>query len=93
MAENIGLAWMAFKEPKPAPRIEEMAARGVKRILYFAASISAEAMHSQYDIPKLVHEAQVPDDVELVNLGAWNDDPIVIAAIKEKIDALGVTGV
>jgi hypothetical protein len=23
----------------------------------------------------------------LINLGAWNDDPIVIQAIKEKIDA------
>jgi hypothetical protein len=34
-----------------------------------------------------VNEAQVPDDVPLLNMGAWNDDPIVIEAIKEKIDA------
>jgi hypothetical protein len=35
----------------------------------------------------LVEQADVPEDIELVNLGAWNDDPIVIQAIKEKIDA------
>jgi hypothetical protein len=34
-----------------------------------------------------VNEANVPDSVSLINLGAWNDDPIVIQAIKEKIDA------
>jgi hypothetical protein len=44
-------------------------------------------MHSQWDIPDLVHEADVAEGFPLVNLGAWNDDPIVIRAIKEKIDA------
>jgi hypothetical protein len=37
-------------------------------------------------VPALIGEAQVPKDVALINLGAWNDDPIVIKAIKEKID-------
>lgn len=84
---HLSLAWMSFKDPKPGPIAEDMAAQGVRRILYFAASISAEAMHSQYDIPELIAEARLPAGTELVNLGAWNDDPIVIRAIKEKIDA------
>ena len=29
----------------------------------------------------------MPEGYPLINLGAWNDDPIVIQAIKEKIDA------
>jgi hypothetical protein len=33
-------------------------------------------------------KARVSPDIEMVNLGAWNDDPIVIQAIKEKVDAL-----
>ena len=44
-------------------------------------------MHSQYDVPELVSKANVPAGFPLINLGAWNDDPIVIQAIKEKIDA------
>ena len=83
--ENLGLAWMEFREPKPAKLIERFVANGVEKIFYFSAAISADAIHSQYDVPWLVNEANVPEEVELVNLGAWNDHPLVIRAIKEKI--------
>ena len=85
--DNMSLAWMEFKEPKPAEKVERFLENGVEKVLYFSTAISADAIHSQYDIPALVNEAQVPDRFPLVNLGAWNDDPIVIQAIKEKIDA------
>jgi protoheme ferro-lyase len=85
--KNLGLAWMEFKEPKPAKRVEEFARNGVERVLYFSAAISADAIHSQYDVPDLIHEARVPDGLPLINCGAWNDDPLVIRAIKEKTDA------
>jgi hypothetical protein len=84
--ENISLAWMEFKEPKPAIKAEEFLDNGIEKLLFFSAAISAEAIHSQYDIPELVYEADYPEGFPVVNLGAWNDDPIVIKAIKEKID-------
>ncbi len=86
--DNLSLAWMEFKEPKPAVKVEEFSRNGVEKVLFFSAAISADAMHSQYDVPALVNKANVPAEFSLVNLGAWNDDPIVIQAIKEKIDAL-----
>ena len=86
--ENLSLAWMSFKQPKPAPKVEEFAANGVEKVVFFSAAISADSIHSQYDIPELVYEADVSDEIEILNLGAWNDDPIVIQAIKEKIDLL-----
>ncbi len=86
--ENISLAWMEFKEPHPAPKVEEFVKNGVERVLYFSAAISADAMHSQYDVPGLVKKAKVPSSVQLWNMGAWNDDPLVIQAIKEEIDPL-----
>ena len=86
--ENLSLAWMSFKQPKPAPKVEEFAANGVEKVVFFSAAISADSIHSQYDIPELVSEADVSDEIEILNLGAWNDDPIVIQAIKEKIDLL-----
>jgi protoheme ferro-lyase len=85
--ENLSLAWMEFKEPKPAAKVEEFFHNGIEKVLYFSAAISADAMHSQWDVPALVHETKVPDEFPLINLGAWNDDPIVIQAIKEKIDS------
>ena len=88
LPENLSLAWMSFKEPKPAPKVEEFVSRGVEKIVFFSAAISADSIHSQYDIPELVYQAQVPDGFPILNLGAWNDDPIVIQAIKEKIDVI-----
>jgi protoheme ferro-lyase len=84
--DNLSLAWMSFREPKPAEKVEEFVQNGVERLLFFSAAMSADAIHSQYDIPELVYEAKYPEGFPIVNLGAWNDDPIVIQAIKEKID-------
>lgn len=87
-AENLSLAWMEFKDPKPADKVEEFVRNGVQKVLYFPAAISADALHSQCDIPALVSEAQVPDGLPLLNMRAWNDDPLAIEAIKERIDRL-----
>jgi protoheme ferro-lyase len=84
-SENLGLAWMEFREPEPARVINQFVLNGVAKIFYFSAAISADAIHSQYDVPALVNAANVPEMVELVNLGAWNDHPMVIQAIREKI--------
>lgn len=84
--ENMSLAWMEFKDPKPAGKIEEFVRNGVEKVLYFPAAISADSIHSQFDIPELVEKARIPAGFPLINLRAWNDDPLVIQAIKEKID-------
>jgi protoheme ferro-lyase len=86
--QNLSLAWMEFKQPKPAEAIEHFMQNGIERIFYFSAAISADALHSQYDVPALIGKAKLRPNVTAVNLGAWNDDPLVITAIKEKIDCV-----
>lgn len=83
--ENLGLAWMSFKEPKPAELVEQLLGNGVEMILFYSAAISADSIHSQHDIPELVFEADIPGDVPVINLGAWNDHPLTIQAIKELV--------
>lgn len=85
--ENISLAWMEFKEPKIQPVAREIAANGVEKLFVFATSISASSLHSLYDIPEAVHSAGLPENVEIVNLGAWDDDPLVIQAILDNLEA------
>jgi sirohydrochlorin ferrochelatase len=84
--ENLGSAWMEFKEPEPAELMESFVENGVKKIFYFSAAISADAMHSQIDVPRLVEKYDFPGDVETINLGAWNNHPTVIRALKERIE-------
>jgi len=87
-AENLSVAWMEFKAPKPAPRIRELVANGVEKILFYSASISADAIHSQCDVPDLVYAAKVPEEIKLINMGAWDNNPLTIQAILERIDAV-----
>ena len=85
-SENLGSAWMEFNEPKPYDLMKNFMKNGVEKIFYFAAAISADAIHSQSDIPALVNKYPFPSGMEVVNLGAWNAHPLVIKAIKERID-------
>ena len=85
--ENMGKAWMSFKNPVPAVEVERIFANGVEKLFFFSYTIAAAGIHSQFDIPELVREARVPDDFPIVNLGAWGNDPLAIKALKEKIDA------
>lgn len=85
---NLRTAWMSFREPKPKEQIEQMLTNGIDRMLFFAATISADSLHSQYDIPELVFEAKIPPHVTVTNLGAWNDHELAIQAIAERIEAL-----
>jgi hypothetical protein len=61
---------------------------GIEKLVFFSTAISANSIHSQYDNPTLVNKFKFPEGFPVINLGAWNNDPIVIQAIKEKIDAL-----
>ncbi|MFC1922965.1 sirohydrochlorin chelatase [Chloroflexota bacterium] len=83
--DNLGLAWMSFKDPKPAEKVEELLSNGVEKIVFFSAAISADSIHSQYDIPELIHEAEIPEGFQVINLGAWNDHPLAIQAIKDLV--------
>ena len=78
---------MEFKQPEIAEIARELADKGVEKLFVFATSISASSLHSLYDIPQAVIQSGLPEGVEVINLGAWDDDPIVIRAIKERVDA------
>jgi len=84
--ENVRLAWMAFKEPNTTDAVNALAASGIKKMIFFSAAISADGIHSQSDIPELVQKAKASKQVEVIDLGAWNDHPLVIKAIREKIE-------
>jgi len=83
--ENIVLAWMSFKEPDVPQGVQSLLAQDVEHILYFSASISADAIHSVIQVPQEVDKANVPSDVKLTNLGAWGNSPLVIDAIRQRI--------
>ncbi len=83
--KNLDLAWMEFREPCTSEAVQKLVQNGVEKIFYFSAAISADSIHSMCDLPELISKCGIPNNIEVINLGAWNDDPIVIEAIMEKI--------
>lgn len=67
---------MAFKEPEPVEMVEQFLESGIEKLLFFLAAMSADAMHSQYDIPELVNMAEYPRGFPVIHLGAWNDEMV-----------------
>jgi hypothetical protein len=65
--------------------VQKLATQGVERILVFSASISADSIHSDIQVPESVEAADLPDDVQVVNMGAWGNSPLVIEAIRQRI--------
>jgi len=74
---------MEFKGLEPTGKIEGFCHNGVSKIAYSPAAINADSIHIQYDVPALICKAEVSENIKLINLNAWNDDPIVIQAIKK----------
>lgn len=83
--EQIALGWMEFLSPTPAQALGDLLSASVRRVLVFSASISAEAVHSEFDVPRRVADAHIPAGVEIVHLGAWNEDPLLVQALREKL--------
>ncbi len=84
-ADQIILAWMEFKHPNVVEGVKQLLAQEIEMIMYFSASISADAIHSDIQVPREVAHAGAPPQVKLVNMGAWGNSPYVIEAIRQRI--------
>lgn len=84
--QNISLAWMEYRDPTPQDGLRSLIEQGAELVLVYSSSISAEGIHSTHEIPEMLKEVELPDGVRLINMGAWNDHPLVLQAIAERIE-------
>jgi len=85
--EKVVLGWMSFQEPTITESAKELAEYNVEKILVFSVSLSAEAIHSEIDVPKAVHAAELPAEITVEYVGQYGDHPLAIQAMIEKITA------
>lgn len=85
---NIISGWMSFQEPSIADSAKNLAINGVKKILVFSVSLSADSIHSEVDVPKGVTEANLPNEIKIEYIGQYGDHPFAIQAMIEKIEAV-----
>lgn len=90
--ENLGMAWMDFKKPNITDLLSTFNYDTIEKIFYFAAAISADSLVSQVLIPEKMEKFSFPKHVQKINMGAWDAHPLVIKAIKDKIDEVLIKG-
>lgn len=88
-ADLVSDGWMSFREPKVPSRVRELIERGARTIIGVPVTISADSLHSLHDTPKLVHRGARGTDVEVLDVGAWNTEPLLVELLAQRTaDAL-----
>ena len=82
------MAWMDFKKPNIQDLLNTFTYDDIEKVFYFAAAISADSLMSQVLIPEKIAKFSFPNHLQVINLGAWDAHPMVIRAIKDKIDKI-----
>jgi protoheme ferro-lyase len=82
---NILLAWSEFKEPKVVSALEKLASRRLEKILVFPVFESADSLASEVHLLRQAAQAHLPSSLQVIHMGAWGEDDLVIEALRQKI--------
>jgi len=86
--QNMKLAWMEFREPRPKTAVDQLLENGVTDMYYFSTIIGSESIHAKYDIPKLMNKVKMPKNIRLQQLTAFEDKSGIVMALMERIEQL-----
>ena len=81
--ENIVRGFNEFTHPELPEAVEKLADKNLEKVIVMTSFGSTDCMHVNYDIPTKSKSALVDPNLEIVCLGGWNYDPLVIKAYVE----------
>ncbi len=82
-------AWMSFREPTVPARVRMLADQGATTVVGVPVTISADSLHSLWDTPSLIRRGARRTGVEVIDVGAWNKEPLLVELLAERAaDAL-----
>lgn len=87
--ELVSDGWMSFRDPKVPGRVRELIDAGATTIVGVPVTISADSLHSLHDTPELVRKGAKGREVEIIDVGAWNDEDLLVEILADRArDAL-----
>lgn len=86
--KNLKMSWLKGREPGMKRQLNEFARQCTPKVIACATDLSADGLPSQVDIPAGIQSAHLPANTQVICLGGWNDHPLVIQGIKERIDEI-----
>jgi sirohydrochlorin ferrochelatase len=83
-SDLVSQAWMSFRDPKVPDRVRELAQRGARTVIGVPVTISADSLHSLHDTPKLVRRGARGTGLEVLDVGGWNTDPLLVDLLVDR---------
>jgi protoheme ferro-lyase len=81
--DNLVQGFNEFTHPELPEAIEKLADNKLNKVIVMSSFGSTDGIHVNYDIPTKAKSALVDQDLEIVCLPGWNDDPLIIKAYVE----------
>jgi len=81
--DNIVQGFNEFTRPDLPDAVEKLADKKIEKVIVMPSFGSTDCMHVNYDIPTKAKSALVDPDLEIICLGGWNCDPLIIKAYVE----------
>jgi len=81
--DNIVQGFNEFTYPELPEAVEKLADKSLKKVIVMTSFGATDCIHVNYDIPTKARSALVDPNLEIVCLGGWNYDPLIIKAYVE----------
>lgn len=86
-SERIRRAWLEWEEPDVSEAVRHLTAVGARRVVIVPVDFPAETLATLVDLRFVAERAEEETGATLVVVGAWGDDPAVVEALREGVDA------
>jgi protoheme ferro-lyase len=83
--QRIQIAWADWRSPEVTGSVRHLAALGCRTVVVVPACFPLDSITTMLDVPLSVRQARVDQDVNVLMLHAWHDDPGLVEALRSKI--------
>ena len=83
--QNVRIAWADWRSPEVTGTVRHLAALGCRTVVVVPACFPLDSITTMLDLPLSVRQARVDQEVNVVTLHAWHDDPGFVEALRSKV--------
>jgi protoheme ferro-lyase len=81
---NVRLAWADWHGPDVTSAVRHVAALGCTRVVVAPACFPLDTVETMLELPLSVRQARIDEQVSVVSLNAWHDDPALVEELRAR---------
>jgi protoheme ferro-lyase len=83
--DRVQLSWADWRSPEVSGSVRHLSALGCRTIVVIPACFPLDSITTMLDVPLSVRQARVEEDVKVLTLHAWHDDPGLVEALRATV--------